>query len=325
MSSSTDPLVPTSPPTPPVANPLPQIFVGPNGIRAGWRFLIFVFLFFLFQAIPFLVMSLLRRPRSRPPASVETLTPGFAIVMELLAIGASFLAALIMSRIEKRSFWSYGLPLKGAFGKLFWQGVLGGLILQSAEMATISALGGFSLGTLALSGIGLAEYAAAWAVTFVLVGISEEFTLRGYPQFTLTTGMGFWPSAVLLSALFGAGHLSNPAEGWVGALSAGTFGLFAAFTLKRTGNLWFAIGCHAAWDYAETFIYSVPDSGLLATGHLLNSSFHGARWLTGGSIGPEGSVFVFVVLGLAFPIFAWLYPEKRETVVLQEPIPTSSR
>ena len=68
--------------------------------------------------------------------------------------------------------------------------------------------------------------------------------------------------------------------------------------LRRTGNLWFMVGFHAASDYAETFIYSTPDSGMLAQGHMLNSSFHGARWLTGGTIGPEGSVLVLGVLVL---------------------------
>ena len=68
---------------------------------------------------------------------------------------------------------------------------------------------------------------------------------------------------------------------------------------------------HAASDYAETFIYSTPDSELLAEGHLLNSTFHGPRWLTGGTIGPEGSVMDFVVFILAFALFNWADPAKK--------------
>jgi membrane protease YdiL (CAAX protease family) len=115
----------------------------------------------------------------------------------------------------------------------------------------------------------------------------------------------------VLSGLFGATHLGNQGEGWVGALSVFAFGIFGCFTLGRTGNLWFIIGFHAASDYAETFIYSTPDSGLLAQGHLLNSSFHGPRWLTGGTIGPEGSVMVFVMFVLMFALFSWAYPAKE--------------
>jgi membrane protease YdiL (CAAX protease family) len=193
----------------------------------------------------------------------------------------------------------------------------GGLLFESAAMLIISALGGFSFGNLALSGLALVKYASLWAIGFVMVGIAEEFTFRGYTQFTLSTGIGFWPSAVLLSAAFGAIHLGNAGEGWVGALSVAVFGLFACFTLKRTGNLWFAIGFHAASDYAETFLFSTPDSGLLAQGHLLNSSFHGPRWLTGGTIGPEGSLIDFAVFAVAFMAFAKLYPSKKNVTALQ--------
>jgi len=103
-------------------------------------------------------------------------------------------------------------------------------------------------------------------------------------------------------------HLRNIGEGWAGALSLILFGVFACFTVRRTGTLWFAVGFHAAGDYAETFLFSVPDSGTLARGQLLHSSLHGPAWLTGGSIGPEGSLFEFVTVILAFVIFAYLYP-----------------
>jgi len=65
--------------------------------------------------------------------------------------------------------------------------------------------------------------------------------------------------------------------------------MLGCMMLRRTGNLWFMVGFHAASDYAETFIYSTPDSGMLAQGHMLNSWFHGPRWLTGGTIGPEAA------------------------------------
>jgi len=105
--------------------------------------------------------------------------------------------------------------------------------------------------------------------------------------------------------------LGNPGEGWVGALSVMLFGIFASFTLQRTGNLWFAIGFHAATDYAETFIYSMPDSGMLASVHLLDSNLHGPRWLTGGMIGPEGSMVDFALLLAGFFVVALIFPERK--------------
>jgi hypothetical protein len=165
------------------------------------------------------------------------------------------------------------------------------------------------------------KFAAFWAVLFLVVGLFEEFVTRGYTQFTLTQGIGFWPAAILLSAAFGAIHLGNQGEGWIGALGAACIGLFFCLTLRRTGTLWFAVGMHASWDWGETFFYSVPDSGLIAPGHLLKSSFHGSRWLTGGSVGPEGSVLLVLIIAVLWITFDRLYPEVKSGRRM-EPAPT---
>ena len=97
----------------------------------------------------------------------------------------------------------------------------------------------------------------------------------------------------------------------MGILGAMVIGFFFCLTLRRTGNLWFAVGFHAAWDWGESYFYSVPDSGGMAPGHLLHSSLQGPRWLTGGSVGPEGSVFLFVLLALLWVVFDRVYPEVK--------------
>jgi hypothetical protein len=153
----------------------------------------------------------------------------------------------------------------------------------------------FSFGSMQLHGRPFLFYASGWAIYFLAVGLYEEFTFRGYPQFTLTTGMGFWPAALLLSALFGAGHLANPGENLLGVFQVFLTGLLFCFSLWRTGDLWFAVGLHGAWDWAETFFYGVPNSGLSGPGHFLNPTFHGPKWLTGGSAGPEGSTVTLLV------------------------------
>jgi uncharacterized protein len=306
--------VPGLAPTPVPPSLLRKIFFGPNGIRAGWRLLIFLAILVAFQFV--IVQRVMRHipyfaQLAKQAQTGGVLTPQFSLIFESTILLLVLASAWIMSRIEKRPFGAYGTPLQGAFGKLFWQGVVWGLAFETIEMLAMYALGGFSFGNLALAGTALLKYAILWAIAFVLVGLFEEFLFRGYAQFTLGSGIGFWPAAFLLSAAFGAGHLSNPGEGWVGALSVFLFGMFGCFTLRRTGTLWFAIGLHAAADYAETFLYSVPDSGLLATGHLLNSTLHGPRWLTGGSIGPEGSVIDFILFAIAFAVFHFAYPQKK--------------
>ena len=278
-----------------------EVFIGPNGFRAGWRLLLFIL---IAAIVGFLLSGILR-------GVAHGLAPMSFILGEGIGILSLVLAGGMMARIERRSFADYALPLRGAFGARFWFGALWGFAALSALLLTVRAGHAFSFGTVALGGARLAGYAALWAIAFLLVALFEEFLMRGYALHTLTTGMGFWPSAVLLSVIFGAGHLRNPQESWAGGLAATLIGLFFCLTVRRTGDLWFAIGLHAMWDYSESFLYSVPDSGVMVEGHLLNSSFHGPTWLTGGSVGPEGSALVFVVMGVMFVVFDRLYPKAR--------------
>jgi uncharacterized protein len=287
-------------------------FMGPQGIRAGWRWLIFLAILIGCAALLVVICVAVRllHLRSGQQQATPMLTASNAALQEAILVISMLVATVIMSKIENRPMGQYGLPARQAFGRFFWQGIVWGFVAITVTLALIAAMHGFNFGKLALSGRTLIGYAALWGFAFLLTGFFEEFTFRGYSQFTLATGMGFWPAAVLLSVLFGAIHLGNSGEALSGALSVVLIALFFCFTLRRTGTLWFAVGLHAAWDYGETFIYGVPDSGMVARGHLLNSSFHGPRWLTGGSVGPEASVACFVIIGLLFVVFHFAYPNR---------------
>lgn len=285
---------------------IPQkIFLKNEGLRAGWRLLIYaVFVLGLEFGGGIVLHHII------PPAR-GAFSPGFWFANEVLSFTVVFGAALIMAQIEHRSPGVYGLPLRGAFGRLFWQGCLLGLIEVSVLVGLISAFGGYSFGGLALHGGELLRWGILWAVLFIFVGLFEEFLFRGYTQYTLGEGVGFWPAAIVLSLLFGRVHMGNEGENWAGVAGVVMIGLIFAFTLRRTGNLWLAVGLHASFDFGETFLYSVPNSGIVFQGHLSNASLHGARWLTGGSVGPEGSVFSFLTMGMLALAIHLLFPAKK--------------
>jgi hypothetical protein len=301
--------VPPSPvPTKPSA--VHNIFVGPNGIRAGWRLAIFLALDLAF------IYGIVHIPgvKSLLPSQQIFTAKGLLFSEGLLDLLPLLLAAGVMTLIEKRSFADYGMPLNEAFGKRFWQGVPIGFIMLSLLLLLIGALHGFSLDGVAVGGAAALSLAILYFIGFTLVGLFEEFSFRGYMQSTLSSGMGFWPAAIVLSFVFGAIHLGNTGEAKIGAFMAGCFGLVAAFALRRTGNIWLPIGMHASWDWGETYFYGTPDSGILAQGHFLNSSFRGPDWLTGGTVGPEGSVLVFGVLIIWAIVIHFLFPAKPTAV-----------
>jgi uncharacterized protein len=283
-----------------------KIFLGPKGIRSGWRLLIYISIFFVLWSACIFVLSLLLRP------TPDVFSPTFQLLGELASFLAAFFAARVMAGLEERPFGEYGLPKRGAFGKLFWEGCLFGLIEMSALVGLTAAFGGYSFGGLAQHGRAIAGWAVFWGAFFLVVAFFEEFFFRGYTLYTLSDGIGFWPAALVMAGCFGWVHHRNPGEDWLGVAGVVFIGLFWSFTLKRTGSLWFAVGMHAGFDFCETFLYSVPDSGVVFPGHLSNATLHGPKWLTGGTPGPEASIFDFLLIALFFLAFHFLHPAKPQ-------------
>jgi uncharacterized protein len=275
-----------------------RVFYGPSELRAGWRLCIFLgIVVVLINANNLLVRRLL------PDADDTTLF----LVREVLDFLISLLASWIMSRMERRTIADYGLPWRWSFRAQFWQGVLLGFGSITALLLVMRLVGVFYFGRIALHGFEIWKWAAVYALVFILVALREEFRARGYGLFTLSAGIGFWPAAILSAAYFGYSHHGNSGEDWIGLFNAGAFGLLACFLLRTTGNLWMPIGLHAAFDWGETYFYGVADSGQTLPGHLLNSSSSGPAWLSGGTVGPEGSVLCTLLIVMVWLICAgWL-------------------
>ena len=134
---------------------------------------------------------------------------------------------------------------------------------------------------LAIHGTAILSSLFGWGIAFLLAALVEEFLFRGYIQYTLTSGTGFWPAAFVMSGLFGLGHFFNSHENAVGSIAVVMFGLLLCLFLRRTGSLWCAVGFHLGYDWGQMF-YGVPDSGIVPYHNLLSSILSGSQWLTGG-------------------------------------------
>ena len=213
------------------------------------------------------------------------------IWLALCAIGATF----IVAKLERRSFLSYGFRDSLAGARFLW-GVLWGFVALTVFLLGLRVTQHYYFGGPGIHGTEIVRFGLTYVVLFLAVAFFEESLTRGYALFRLSEAIGFWPAVILLSILFGSGHLSNKGESIFGVVAAGLFGVVIAYSIFRAGSLWWAIGFHFMWDYSESFIYGVPDSGFVAPGHFLKSHFSGPAWITGGSVGPEGSYFILVVL-----------------------------
>jgi len=224
-----------------------------------------------------------------------------------------------MARIEGRRFRDYGLNDK-QLGRQFAMGSAWGVMLLSALVLCLHLVGALTFDGWQLSGWNAIGYAVAWLFGFLLVGLFEELLFRGYPQFTLSRGIGgichqmglryatatgFWTAALVTSCLFGYVHRSNSGESSVGLISAGLIALVFCISIWRTGSLWWAIGFHAAWDWMESFFYGVGNSGTMIRGQLIATHPIGRATISGGTTGPEGSILVLpvVILGACAVLF----------------------
>ncbi len=295
------------------------LFICPDGLRSGWSIVLFALAYIWLGAIQ----------ASKLPATSE-LPVQSLILDEALQLGFLGLVTFVISRIERRKFGAYGFGASGTpsllrdFGAgLFWGISLLSLLIAGLRMGNFLSFDGFvQHGPPALG------YAFAWAFAFLLVGLFEEFAFRGFLQFTVARGISgivrklrpqsqnaqatvFWCAAIMFSViLFATSHISNQGESTFGIASIGMTGLTLAFSLWRTGTLWWAIGFHTAWDWAQSYLYGVADSGLMMKGYLLATHPLGDPVYSGGTTGPEGSVFVIPTLLLACLIIHITLPKR---------------
>ncbi|MEQ0777449.1 CPBP family intramembrane glutamic endopeptidase [Paraburkholderia tropica] len=270
------------------------MFVGRCGIRAGWGALLFVAIFAIADVgLGFVAGHFLPRPDN---AHVQPLANG--LVMNCINLFAVAVATASLAKIEGRSLFAYGLQGSDRGPRLL-SGAVFGFVAISILVLSLWQFGLLRLDVSTTErGFQAWRYAVIWAIAFIMAGISEESLLRGYLQYTLSRGMGFWPSSVFLSLVFGAMHWTNPGETLVGVLAATLMGLILCMTLWFTGSLWWAIGFHAAWDWGESAVYGNSDSGRLIEHAVFTSEPLGNMLLTGGGAGPEGSLLIFPLMGI---------------------------
>lgn len=298
----------------PRSHPASRILFGADGLRAGWSLLIY---FVLISIIENVVNGGFRHFHHVTPDDLRHIArnPSDLLVTNGIPFAAVLAVTLLIARIERRPFRAYGMGPTGGAVRQFANGLFWGAALLSLLVAVLWGLHALVFDGRLLSGVAILRFALEWLVGFLFVGLFEEFLTRGFLYFTIARGIagplrytrlapysqaiGFWATAALSSAFFGLGHLHNHGESLFGLISAGLLGLVYTVSLWRTGSLWWAIGMHTAWDWAQSFLYGTADSGHIVAFHLLGSHPQGPPLASGGLTGPEGSLYCIPVLALS--------------------------
>jgi membrane protease YdiL (CAAX protease family) len=232
---------------------LRRIFIGSNGLRAGWSSLLFIVLFLMLNAIESTILS-----RFLNSQNGGLLRPAIAFVQESCDLMVVFLATFFMARVENRKVLSYGFTGVNSVHRLA-SGIVCGLLALSLLVVILwrSHLLGFE--GLSLRGMAAWKYGLAWGAVALVVGLFEESLLRGYLQYTLARGTGFWWAAAILSVAFAAWHITNNGESPLGLLVVGLGGFVFCLSLWYTKSLWWAVGGRKG---SFTYISPVKESTL---------------------------------------------------------------
>ncbi len=211
------------------------------------------------------------------------------------AAGGVVLAVLLVLTWKALQHWLERRPdrelaLPGA-GQELGLGLFFGFLLFSGMTGIVALLGGFEV-------LGLRGQGALWAMLAMGVtsGTFEEILFRGTLLRHLEAMLGTWAALALTSLLFGAAHLTNPGASLFAAFAiAMEAGILLGAAYLVTRRLWLAMGIHAAWNFTQGWVFSVPVSGGEPPLGLLITRRVGPDWLTGGDFGLEASVVAMLV------------------------------
>jgi membrane protease YdiL (CAAX protease family) len=287
-------------------------------LKAGWRILLFLLIFFSFSSLIFVVRPLLGDITKR-----EFLENYSLIIVTILAFGATLSTFLSRKLWDKRSFVSLGLKWnKRALKDLFFGFLLSGLMAATFFFLLVS------LGLLDFNVFNFKESSLSESFNFIqfmsvltfgslvlmlvehiLVGYWEELVFRGYIFQNMIEGLGLITSIIISCIIYGIIHYLNPNATILSSAIIVGFGFLRIYGYLSTKMLWLSIGMHVGWNFFQGPIFGFAASGhkkATLLQHTLNSD---KQYLTGGEFGPEGSILIIPILMLTLLIMKW-YSEK---------------
>lgn len=282
-----------------------------NELRSGWRVLAFAFLVIiliqLFGAFLLLIeevlpgaSALVQEPSSNAPAG-EGIILSVGISRALLMALALVASAICARVLERRSLASIGYSLHPGWAR----DLLLGAVIGTASLALVVVIS-YAAGAIEFSV--LTASPGLWVKRFVLLtfvilvaAALEEILFRGFAFQALLHNLGPVPAILITSIAFAFVHVSNPNVTLFSAVNVALAGVWLGVAYLVTRSLWLVTGLHFAWNFALTFIFGLPVSGIVTFDQItwLDGEMGNPAWLSGGSFGPEGGAAATLALILS--------------------------
>jgi len=236
---------------------LHSIFLGDEGLRAGWSVVLFlvvglILMIVLATGTDFIVHRVLH-------IRMGSFTPTSVLLQEFLSVLALVGAAKVVAVVEDRPLVDYNLrDLRG--GVHLASGALVGFISLSALVGALTLGGWLHFGPIPLMGEQILVYGALWAAAFAFTGLFEEGVFRCFLQSTLTRGINFWWAFGVIAALCLDLLLRSKGDAVWGVYVAAAAGLVPCVILhlrrSESASFW-----QAAWVTSTLFGFTHTGNG----------------------------------------------------------------
>lgn len=195
----------------------------------------------------------------------------------------------------------------------FLKGLVIGFAVMAATVLMILAVGDARLHSSPGSAPVHAAYGSAWLLAEILGAAGEEVLYRALLLVLLTRLFGTRTAIVTSALVFALGHGANPGANYIWMVRLAVAGMLLAFSVFRSGTIWWATGYHAGWNFASAPLFGAVGSGFRDQRSMFTFLPSGSALITGGPVGPEGSAFAFmaVVIGIGFLVLTVPPNEKR--------------
>jgi membrane protease YdiL (CAAX protease family) len=264
-------------------------------LRSGWRIGIFCIVMACFSGVAFFGANMLF------PQSDAIVSASLCVAL----IGSSIIMVTI---VDRRPFYSFGIAVRRRFLIEWGQGMLIAGVMMTFIVLSFFLSDSITIVDRDSTWWEMGRHLLNGVALFAFAGFFEELLFRGYIFQTLVEGTNRIIAIAVFSVFFGLFHLGNPNISVFSVLNIILAGIFLSLAYLRTGTLWFCTSLHLGWNFFQGSVYSLPVSGLIKSDILISRiALTGPEWLTGGAFGPEGGVAATIVLIIG-SIVVWKAP-----------------
>lgn len=235
----------------------------------------------------------------------------------VLFFSAVMLAASVIycKFIEKRSMSSMGFRKRGAAGE-YLVGFVAGFVMMAAVAAMCllsnsATYAGFSKAAL--------PAVILYLFGYMVQGMAEETFIHGFFMVSCAKNTTLVYSLLMSSILFSLLHMNNNGISLLGLVNIFLFALVAGIYMLRRGSIWGIGALHASWNFAQGALFGFNVSGTESSTSLFHINIaESMNKLNGGSFGPEGGLFVTLILFIALGVVLVLKPNSHEFVAYEK-------